>query len=44
MSVREVGKLLGITNQAVSRCEKRALRKLEQALRPARGEEVRDGH
>lgn len=41
--VGEAGRLLGVSRQAVEKCEKRALRKLEQALRPARGEEVRDG-
>ena len=43
MSIREVGKLLGITNQAVNAAELRALAKIRMALRPARGEEVRDG-
>lgn len=43
MTRPEVAKLLGVSRQAVEKCEKRALRKLEKALRPARGEEVRDG-
>lgn len=41
MTQAEVAKLLGVSRQAVGKCEVRALAKISKALRPARGEEVR---
>lgn len=43
MSQREVAAMVGVTHTTVKQTERRAKAKIIKALRPARGEEVRDG-